>query len=156
MYRLDAIPAAPKQKLVNNSLRKVQISWLIIINIIITIIFFTLKPHRSWFALLLPEPEYPAEEHRSRNNAGREVKRLRGAAIPPSGLRSSGSGRDSVAGAPRCRAHCCVPAGSVHAHRGSAHRWNYGGALRCHKIAIGGCVHFWAGSKSLFSLLSVV
>lgn len=98
LYRLEAGPAAPK--LANNSLGKVQISQ-VSFNF-----FFTLKPHRSWFALLLLELEYPVEDHRSKNSAGREVKRLRGAAIPPSGLRSSDSVRDSVEGAQRYRRAC--------------------------------------------------
>lgn len=50
---------------------------------------FTLKPHRSWFALLLPEVVDPQEKYKSRNNAEREMKKLRGAAIPPSSLSSS-------------------------------------------------------------------
>lgn len=35
---------------------------------------FTLNPHRSWFALLLPEVVDPHDTYNNRNNPEREVK----------------------------------------------------------------------------------
>lgn len=50
---------------------------------------FTLKAHRSWLALLLPEVVAPQQRYESKHTAEREMKKLREDAIPPSSLHNS-------------------------------------------------------------------